>query len=555
MTPTLRATFVAALLGSTAGLMPAMAQEAAPADRSAESIGVNLNGLVLLGPTDAVRAGTTGQVTAAGLELIDAATLTPGLQPLIGRPISQALIAEIEAAVVTAYRDAGFPFVAVATPPQEITSGILNLRVVPFRAAGVTVTGTDAANADRIAAGIRQQPGDFIAARQLEEDLTWLNRSPARLVGAEFSPGAEPSTTDITLAVTEAGRWQFSAGLSNTGSIETGTERLSFGIVGSDLLRPGDALFYRGSASFDIGENDLPNYLGHTLQYITPIASRQELAFLLTLSDTVETPDDVFVLDSRTEEVVITWASALSNFSTLPGEVRAGFEYRRQTKDLSFGEDIPLGTDVFVTQQFQIGWGHDWRSVTAAGPLLAHSLDVGLRLSPGDLGSNNSDDDLAAFTLGRATSARYAYVTAGYDLNTRLVNGRRVMLGLSGQFASDALPDTEQLSIGGLDAVRGYTGEDGSYDTGLILRSELGLTAQPWEQGIFSAQPFAFFDAGAGYDKGRDLSDTFASIGVGASLRIGLGGSANVVVGVPLVDGPQNDAGEPRLQINFNYRF
>jgi hemolysin activation/secretion protein len=558
MTQTTRATFAAAFLVTTAALAPAplLAQDAPSVEGpSTESIGVNLNGLVLLGPTDPVRAAPAGQVTAAGLELIDSATLAPTLQPLIGQPISQAMISEIEAAIVRAYRAAGYPFVAVATPPQEITSGILNLRVVPFRAAGVTVTGTDPENAARITAGIRQEPGTFIAARQLEEDLTWLNRSPRRLVAAEFTPGIAPSTTDITLAVTESPRWQFSAGISNTGSVETGEERLSFGVIGSDLLLPGDAFFYRGAASLDFGDDDLPAYLGHTLQYIVPIAPRQELAILATLTETTETPDDVFVLDSRTEEITVTWTSALSNFAAYPGEISVGLENRVQRKELFFGEIFSLGTDVFATRQLTLGWGNDWRVPSAAGPLIAHSLDLTLHLSPGDIGANNGDDDLAAFTLGRATSARYAYLTANYNLNTRLADGRRVSLGVNGQLASDALPDTEQLGIGGLDAVRGYAAEDGAYDSGVILRSELGLLSSPWEQGIFSAQPFVFLDAGVGHDIGRDETDTFAGIGVGASLRIGTGGTANVALGVPLVDGPANDAGEPRFQINFNYRF
>lgn len=556
MFQTMRISYATVLLLAGTAIVPAqgLAQDAA-SDPASESIGVNLNGLVLLGPDDPVSAGTVGAVSSVGLELIDAGALTPVLQPLIGRPISQALIAEIEAEVVTAYRGAGYPFVAVATPPQEITSGILNLRIVPFRAAGVNVTGTDPENAARIAAGIRQQPGDFIAAGQLEEDLTWLNRSPRRLVAAEFTPGEAPSTTEITLAVTESPRFQFSVGLSNTGSVETGEERLSFGFTAADLFLPGDALFYRGATSFEFDEDDLPAYLGHTLQYIAPIAPRQELSVLATLTDTTETPDDIFLLDSRTEEVVVTWTSALSNFSALPGDISIALENRVQRKELFFAEIFSLGTDVYATRQIALGWAHDWRVPSAAGPLIAHDLNLQLHLSPGEIGDNNGDADLTAFTLGRATTARYAYMTADYGLNTRLVNGRRASLSLSGQFASDPLPDTEQLGIGGLDAVRGYAAEDGAYDTGLILRSELGLLDQPWEQGILSAQPFAFLDAGVGHDIGRDVSDTFLGIGVGATLRIGNGGSANLALGLPLVDGPANDAGEPSLQVNFNYRF
>jgi hemolysin activation/secretion protein len=201
------------------------------------------------------------------------------------------------------------------------------------------------------------------------------------------------------------------------------------------------------------------------------------------------------------------------------------------------------------------GWAHGWRTVTTAGPLLAHSVDVGLHVSPGDIGADNGDDELTAFTLGRATSAQYAYLTASYDLDTRLTNGRRVSVGVNGQFASDALPDTEQLSIGGLDAVRGYASEDGAYDSGVILRSEFGLMAEPFEQGILRARPFLFLDAGYGHDIGRDVTDEFASIGIGASMSIGAGGSADAVIGLPMIDGPANEAWEPRVQVTFNYRF
>jgi hemolysin activation/secretion protein len=521
---------------------------------STASIGVDLSGIVLLGPSEPVRTSGAGTVTTDGLLVVSGASLAATLQPLIGRPISEAMIAEIEAEIVSAYRNAGYPFVAVATPPQEITTGVLNLRVVPFRAAQITASGTSPEVAAQVVAGVRQQSGALIDAATLEEDLEWLNRTPLRRIGAEFNPGTAPSTTNITLDVTEDPGIQFTAGYSNTGSTSTGTDRLSFGATVGDLLLPGSVLSYRATVGTLTAPGGEPAYLGQTLQFSVPLAARQEMSILLSLTDTIEETDP-FIVESRTEEIVIGYATALSNFTAWPGDVRIAFESREQTKDLFFGEDIFLSQDVFATRQFVFGWSNQWRSSIPAGAFFRHEIEAAVHFSPGDIGSNNSDADLAAFSDGRATSANYAYLTGGYDISWRLESGRRISFGIDGQISGEALPETEQLAIGGLEAVRGYTSEDGAYDRGLIMRSEIGLSAQPIRRQWFAVNPYAFLDAGFGRDLAQDEADLFAGVGVGATMSLGPNGSATLVVGVPLIDGPENEAGQPRLDFNVNFRF
>lgn len=532
--------------------MPVLAQDAAAP--STESIGVNLNGLVLLGPTEQVRSNGAGNVTTDGILIVSGDVLAARLRPLLGRPLSEALIADIQAEIVSAYRNVGFPFVAVSTPPQEITSGVLNLRVVPFKAADITASGTTPAVASLITAGIRQQQGAAIDAQQLEQDLEWLNRTPLRRIAAEFSPGTALSTTNITLAVTEGQRFQFNAGYSNTGSISTGSDRLSFGATVGDLFFIGSSLSYRATVGIETSPDGGPSYLGQTLQYTVPIGARQELSVLLSLTDTTEEPD-FFIVESQTQEIVLSYGAALSNFYDLPGDIRIALESRDQTKDVFFGEDIFLGQDAFTARQIVIGYSTQWRSSRPGGPNLRHEIEGALHVSPGDLGDNNSDPDITAFTSGRVTSASYTFVTGGYDLNLRLGNGHRVTVGLDGQWTSDPLPDTEQLAIGGLEAVRGYASEDGAYDRGIILRSEYGLTDEPVTAGPFKVNPYLFADAAFGTSIAYDVTDTIAGAGIGASVGIGTFGSGSVVLGVPLIDGPANDAGDVRLHINVNFRF
>lgn len=542
------------LLGTTLLAAPVLGQDAGADAPSTQSIGVDLSGIVLLGPSEAVRTSGAGTVTTDGLLIVSGPALAARLQPQIGRPISEAMIAEIEAEIVSAYRNAGYPFVAVATPPQEITSGVLNLRVVPFRAGEITAVGTSPSVAAQVVAGVRQQSGDVIDAATLEEDLEWLNRTPLRRIGAEFSPGTAPSTTNITLDVAEDPGIQFTAGYSNTGSTSTGTDRLSFGVTVGDLLVTGSVLSYRATVGTQTAPDGQPAYLGQTLQYAFPVGARQEVSILLSLTETVEEPD-AFIVESRTEEIVIGYGAALSNFGNWPGDIRIAFESREQAKDLFFGEDFLLAQDVFAARQFLFGWSNQWRSDTPNGPFLRHEIEAAIHVSPGDIGDNNSDADLAAFSGGRATSASYAYLTGGYDVSWRLDNGRRLSVGIDGQISGEALPETEQLAVGGLEAVRGYTSEDGAYDRGLILRSQIGLTAQPVRRDWFAANPYAFFDAGFGRDLAQEEADLFAGVGVGATMGLGTNGSATLVLGVPLIDGPENEAGQPRVDFNVNVRF
>ncbi len=464
-------------------------------------------------------------------------------------PLSPAVIARIEVEIIEAYRDAGYPFVAVSTPPQEITTGLLNLRVVEFVAGDVAVRGGERMPPERVREQIRQPSGAAINADALEQDLAWLNRSPFRRVQAEFSPGGALGETDLTLDVRESRPWSLSAGYTNSGSAATGgRDRLSFGASAGDFLIPGSVLAYRLTASPDALSGGRESYIGHSLLGSVPVGARQEVGFSIGLVDTREI-SGAFDIRSRTHEVAFRYRAALSNFSALPGDIRIGVEQRSQRCETFFGPPSPVASDRAVVRQLMLGWNTSWSGLRGRS-----ELDLSARLSPGNLGAGNKHVDFAALTAGRVTRARYGYLSTFFSHEHRLSDhGNSVSVAAIGQLASGPLPGTEQFTLGGVQAVRGYASEDGAFDTGLILRSEYRFAR--YDAVRFRISPSLFADIGVGRDIGADVTARLASVGLAAAMGVGTNGSAALVVAHTLRDGTATPRGRTRLNLNLSFTY
>ena len=73
--------------------------------------------------------GTPGVDTALAGTVAQNAVLTAALAKFVGQPLSYALIAQIETEVTQFYRDNGRSLVNVTVPPQEITSGQVQINI------------------------------------------------------------------------------------------------------------------------------------------------------------------------------------------------------------------------------------------------------------------------------------------------------------------------------------------------------------------------------------------------------------------------------------------
>ncbi|MHB8286054.1 MAG: ShlB/FhaC/HecB family hemolysin secretion/activation protein [Caulobacteraceae bacterium] len=504
-----------------------------PDNQDAAPIGPVLKAIIVLGPKDAVVTGFT-----LGLDLSRAPRLdTPAgrslLSPFVGQPLSKRLIGQIEAAVARYYRERRFPFVSFSTPPQELTGGVLQVRVVEFTAGKIDVTGSAGTPTRYIEDRIRLQPGQPIDTAQLSQDLDWLNRYPYRQVEAVFQPGDDFGRTDLDLRATSQRPFQADVGYANSGSPSTGWDRYFLGVTTAlPFLQDATASYqFTASANFFadqagrvFGDSAHPSYISHGLRLFVPTAPRQaiELTF-----DAVQTnvASDPFSIRQETYELALSYHSALSNFVRLPGDATFGLEAKRETRETLFDGIDALDRAINVYQLYG-GWADAW-----SDGLENTSFSATVHGSPGGLGAGNHASAFAVFTANRVTDAAYGYVNAQISRAFRLPARWTWTISGLGQYSGAPLPDTEQLGVGGQSLVRGYTLDDGAFDTAIVVRNEVRTPQLPVLQRFRladSLSPYVFADAGEGRSYVARTHVTAISTAVGADYQLGQALSASV---------------------------
>ena len=518
--------------------------------------GVDLAGIALIGPDEDVSAHPAGGVSTRAIGQALRGGVESALAPFIGRPLSPALITRIQTAVAGVWREAGYPFMSVTVPPQEVTHGVLTLRVVEF------VAGEVSSDHASLPLHIRQQPGERISAAQLSEDLAWLNRNPFREVGAVFAPGDQRGASDIDLTVTKDKPFAVYGGWDNTGSPATGRDRF---YTGGGLWIPAlndMTLSWRYTRSDELWDGKVfsldparRGYLSFAGRIDLPTRPRQALSiapnFVTTNEFVAGTP---FSFKNATFELPVLYRTAVS--SILPGhywgDVYFGVEPKWVRRTTRFGGvDLAQGEAGLIN--LVVGWSH-----ILTDPSGRTSLDLRLIANPGGIVAGNGAADWSAFTGGRVTD--HTYVHAGFDITrwTQLPQGFGWSSTLTGQTAGQALPDTERLSLGGHYAVRGFESNDVSVDAGLVWRNELRLPAVQSLAGTSlsdTLSPFAFLDLGWGKDIASSTSETLAGAGLGFDYGIGRNFNAGATAAVALTDAGTTRSGDWSLIANIRFTY
>jgi hemolysin activation/secretion protein len=541
-----------------------LAPNATPASQDATPIGPALKGLLLLGPSDVVRTDPVTDVVPGLVPRLNTPNDWAELRPFLGKPLSRKLIAEIEATIAKIYREDGYPFVSVSTPPQVIGGGMLQIRVVEFHDGTVVVTGVKGEAAKEVRDAVRLQPGQPVNAPDLSADLDWLNRNPFHHVEAIFSPGDALGRTDLELETTPSKPWQVYAGYANSGSSATGYDRYLLGGQVGGLLGAGSLLSYQFTASPDffdnngkvLNETDHPEYLSHGLRAAIPVAPRQEIeaSFDYVQSNTSSASNaGPFAVRQITEELSLGYRTSFSNFSSLPGDFSLGLEAKHETRKTFFtGVDVLDNTE--EVYQLYLGWSGVFTDAHGAT-----SVDLTIHDSPGGLSPLNSGAGFNTFSNDRLTSASYAYANLQASRTTRLGKGWTVSNEIIAQYSGSPLPDTEQLGVGGQDLVRGYTLDDGAYDSAVVIRNELrppafAVLPQTWRVPD-ALSPFAFIDAGTGSEQLVHRSTHPASTGLGADDRIGRHLSFSLTGAYALEDSAFTRAGDLMLETKATLTF
>lgn len=495
-------------------------------------------------------------VKITGSSLFEPKDFQPLYQDYIGKTVTSKEINEMVDKIESRYKERGFLTTDVYIPEQQITGGILEIRVAEGKLGKITVEGTKWFTKKLVAKYIHAKQNELLNIKELQRDLLRLNQNPDLEVKTVISAGQEPGTSDIILKVVDHFPYHIGGGADNQGTRLSGKYRGSVSARATNLTANNDFVFFNSVNSADSS--------GQFVSYAFPI-------------------------DTRGTKVAFDF----SYFTSKIGREFRGLDITGNT--LNF---IPHVTgEIYLSEDLQISAdaGLNIKSVkktsTAIGVLSTNEqlrmpyyrMDItkmdtlfgGGQTSVSPQITFGTSHFLGASTRGQPKASRDS--TNGYyfkyEHSLRRIQKMPwesyMLLRHQFQAPSETLPSSEQFQLGGANSIRGYPEGDYLADIAATLNLDwifpmylipkdykLPKCDTPLRQQI---QPVIFMDLGGGHITQKMVTERGYKIlmGLGGGMRINLYNKLNVrlewaqAVGSP----PTQNSGPSTFHITANFEI
>lgn len=407
-----------------------------------------------------VKFKLTGVELDASELKVDAAALEAMLAPCVGR---ETTLTELNAALarVTAYcRSHGYPASAAYLPAQDSKDGKVTIKIIPGRYGEIKLENHSRLK-DKVARQLLRglQPGSIIRSSKLETALYSISDvSGTRAVGV-LAPGKAFGTSDVTVRIEDGKPTNTVLYAENYGAKSSGRYRYGLQHTLYDVGGTGGRL---GLGTL-ISNSHMHNYY---VNYEMPVG-RGGSTLGLGLSQ----------MDYKLGGAMRDWgangkADTVSLFGSYPFyhlhdaalKLNYGLDYRRLEDDI----DKYQG---YADSKKHAASAHVGIEGARQLPKTSLSYDATLTAGHLTLGSEFARDrDEMAHTAG-------TYTKLSVDGTAVRSLGHRadVLVKASGQMASRNLDGSEQMYLGGANAVRAYPQGEGSGDVGLLGTAEVRL--------------------------------------------------------------------------------
>ncbi len=403
----------------------------------------------------------------------------------IGKPVTLDDLDAIAQQVTALYRRAGYVFATAVVPVQEVKDGMVEISVIEGSLGQMKVEIDPAApvSEDRIRAMLAPlQQGQPLSGEVYERTMLLLSDLPGIKAQSALSSGAEAGTTDLSVKISRAAPVNVSLGLDDYGTREAGTLRGGGSIRWNSPFGIGDnldaralvserggttfgRLSYEAPLGYDgiragIGASQVDYSLGGAFEPLDAIGTSRIYDASLTLP----------VVRQRNQNFFLRF---LVDHKELTDKLRA-VDY------VSHKRVEGIGT----------GWAWERRDDIAGGGYFSSNGTVYYgRLKI--LDPSNLAYDRSAF--GAHTAGTFAKLTFQFSRLQYLAPKQTLFLGVGGQLSSRNLDASEQLSLGGHDAVRAYPQGEVLANRGLIANLEYRYALNN------DVSTYAFYDASRGW--------------------------------------------------------
>lgn len=430
-----------------------------------------------------------GGVSVRGVPGLEAHAFSGRIAHFIGKPLTKSGLQKLRDETRAYLAHHGHPYVDVTIPPQNVTTGVIQVVVTPYRLGKVTVKGGRYFSKSVIEEPNNLQPGQILTLQDVQTDVTRLNSNPFLNVDTVFHPGDTPGTTDLELVAKDRLPVRVYVGYDNQGYPLLDLQEFSTGINWGNAFGTGQVLSYQYTRAFN------GRFVSHSGSDVIPIESGDKI-LIFGSYETMQPNLGIFFNEvGHAGQISIRFVHDIRVTNWLTGDFQIGYDYKATNNNLQFfGFTIIKGE--LQVDQFPITV--DLTETDRHGQT---TLENDLVLSPGDLTANNTD--IAAQSLVAGGTVRYAYDRLSMTRTTRLPDNFSWVSRVAAQVSTGILPDSEQLGGGGEGSVRGYYTDTALGSVGVLTNQELRLPPFSPTGLVFHhpkvddlAQVGAFFDVG-----------------------------------------------------------
>lgn len=472
----------------------APAQIAAPPSSAAPNLpaGADVESL-----SDVVPLFRIDHIEFTGDQVLSQRQLDAVTKPFLGKELGRNRINLLLRRLTEAFIEHGFITTRAYLGAQNLASGTLTIKIVAGRVVAFTLNGKPLRPTDPAAKAFDTHgggfvtdngtawafgdtPGDVLRLPDLEQGVDQINRLRRNQAEIQILPGEAPGDSVVAVTNHAGDRLYYTLGVDNYGSSQTGTTRYRAGIEADNVI--------------GLQESMLLNYVGSensnalVLSAAVPFGY-QTFSYTTSLSEYQQAIGDSALLDGRSFSQILGWNDVLTRSAS--GRLNVDVTLTKMRTERSVN-GISLSPEDLTVLRAGI---NGLRRFNVGGQPAAATWDVGVSEGLPWLSASHDAPDIG----DTEAHSQFTMVDASGTLQCAL--GRlgptswRYQASLRAQYSPVALFNNDQIFLGGMDTVRGFTEGGVSGDRGFYVRNEVVWDNAPaWRDAHI--EPYVFLDGG-----------------------------------------------------------
>ncbi|HLX00580.1 MAG TPA: ShlB/FhaC/HecB family hemolysin secretion/activation protein, partial [Trinickia sp.] len=418
-------------------------------------------------------------------------------------------------------------------------SGMLKINIVAGRVAAFTLNGKPLRPRDPSATLLEthggglltdagtawafgDSQGDVLRLPDLEQGVDQINRLRRNQAEIQIMPGQSPGDSIVAITNHYGDRFYYDAGIDNYGSSQTGTLRYRVDAEADNLLGLQESL----SLNY-VGTEDT-----NALVFSAAVPyGYQTFSYTTSLSEYQQAIGDTALLEGRTFSQMLGWNDVLTRSRT--GNISLDVTLNKMRIERNLNGFFLSPQDLTV---LRVGVNSLYRFVSRDQGAAA-TWDIGISQGLPWLGASHDASDIDSTDAHSQFTKADASGTLQIALGTLGKTAWTYRGTLRGQFSPVAMFGNEQIFLGGMDSVRGFTEGGISGDSGIYLRNEAAWQNAPaWRDARI--EPYLFLDGGKAHLVAQGGWPTLLGTGVGARAQWRIGKqtiSSEVLLGQALI--------------------